>query len=70
MGIYVPFPGFCLRGCRKVYSMPWKAVEMVTEKAKRKAKAVDFLEKYGVKLTMEAFGVSKSSIYLWRKKLK
>ncbi len=43
---------------------------MVTEEAKRKAKIVEFFEKYGWEATREAFGVSKSSIYLWRKKLK
>ena len=43
---------------------------MVSEKAKWKAKVVDFFEKYGLSATKEAFGVSKSSVYLWRKKLR
>jgi len=43
---------------------------MVTEKAKRKVKIVEFFNQYGLKATIDAFGVSKSSIYSWRKKLK
>ena len=50
--------------------MLWRAAEMVSEKAKWKAKVVEFFEKYGLSATKEAFGVSKSSVYLWRKKLK
>ena len=70
MGIFVPYPSHCIRGYRKVYSMLWRVVEMVSEKAKWKAKVVDFFNKYGLSATKEAFGVSKSSIYLWRKKLR
>ena len=43
---------------------------MVKEEAKRKVKIVEFFKEYGLKATIDAFGVSKSSIYRWRKKLK
>jgi putative transposase len=43
---------------------------MVSEKAKRKLKVIEFFKEYGLKATTDAFGVSKSSIYNWRKKLK
>jgi transposase InsO family protein len=43
---------------------------MVKEEAKRKVKVVEFFKEYGLKATIDAFGVSKSSIYNWLKKLK
>ena len=43
---------------------------MVSEKAKRKVKVVEFFKEYGIKAAIDAFGVSKSSIYNWQKKLK
>lgn len=38
---------------------------MIQEKAEKKAEIVYFLEKYGLKPTISAFKVSKSSIYSW-----
>jgi len=43
---------------------------MITEKAKKKLKVVEFFQKYGLKAAIDAFGVSKSSIYKWQEKLK
>ena len=43
---------------------------MLTERAKERVKVVDFFQGYGLEAAIEAFGVSKSSIYSWKKKLK
>jgi len=43
---------------------------MVTEKAKHKAKVISFFESYGLKATMEAFGIKERTIYFWKKQLK
>jgi len=39
------------------------------EKAERKAEIVTFFEKHGLKPTIDAFKVSRSSIYSWKKRL-
>ncbi|MEW6011883.1 MAG: integrase core domain-containing protein [Elusimicrobiota bacterium] len=35
----------------------------------RRVKIIDFFDKYGAKATKEAFGVSRSTVYLWKKTL-
>ncbi|MGC8843510.1 MAG: hypothetical protein ACP5QS_06190 [bacterium] len=37
---------------------------------KEKLKILEFFEKYGAEATREAFGVAKSTVYYWKKKLK
>jgi len=59
-----------VRGLVSLYEDYFKHQYMITEKTKRKAEIVYFFEKYGLKPTIEAFKVSKSSIYLWRQILK
>lgn len=43
---------------------------MITEKAKWKKKVISFFEEFGLAATLKAFGVSKSTVYLWRQKLR
>ena len=45
MGIFIPHPSSCIRGYKKLYSMLWRVIEMVSEKAKRKVRVVEFFEK-------------------------
>ena len=44
--------------------------EKEREVVEKRLKVIEFLEKYGVEITKEAFNISKSTIYLWRKRLK
>ncbi|PIQ75454.1 MAG: hypothetical protein CO001_02035 [Candidatus Portnoybacteria bacterium CG_4_8_14_3_um_filter_40_10] len=43
---------------------------MLTEKAKYKAKVLVFWEKHGLEATVDAFPVSRPTLFLWKKKLK
>ncbi|MEK7541154.1 MAG: integrase core domain-containing protein [Patescibacteria group bacterium] len=43
---------------------------MLTEKAKYKAKVLVFWEKHGLVATMDAFPVSRPTLFLWKKKLR
>jgi transposase InsO family protein len=43
---------------------------MIQEEALKKAKILEFWQKYGLNATIEAFNVKRSTLYLWKKKLK
>ena len=43
---------------------------MLTQKAKDKAKAIVFWEKHGLRATMDAFPVKRSTLFSWKKQLK
>jgi len=43
---------------------------MIKEEAKRKAKILTFWGKYGLEATIDAYGVKRSTLYLWKKKLR
>ena len=43
---------------------------MIKEEAKRKARILNFWKKNGLEATKEAFGVGRSTIFLWESKLK
>jgi len=43
---------------------------MLTEKAKYKAKVLAFWEKHGFEATIDAFPVSRSTLFLWKRSLK
>jgi len=43
---------------------------MITEKAKCKAKVISFWEKHGLEACLDAFPVKRSTLFLWKKKLK
>lgn len=50
------------------FALRWQ--RMVTEQAKRKARILAFWHKHGLEATMEAFGVKRRTLYLWKAKLK
>ena len=43
---------------------------MITDKAKHKAKVLYFYRKHGIKATIDAFQIKRSTLFLWQKKLK
>ncbi len=43
---------------------------MITEKAKKKAKIITFFDTHGLKATYDAYGVSRPTLYRWKKSLK
>ena len=43
---------------------------MITTKARRKFDALIFWEKHGLEATMDAFGVKRRTLFLWKKKLR
>ena len=50
------------------YSVRW--LSMITEKAKYKIKILSFWEQYGIDATLDAFPVKRSTLFLWKQKLK
>lgn len=43
---------------------------MVTDKAKKKARNLAFWQKHGLEAMIEAFGVSRRSLFLWKSRQK
>ena len=43
---------------------------MISEEAKRRVKILKFWEKYGIEATIEAFGVSKRTLFRWKRAYK
>jgi len=62
--------GYRVKGFYKVadYALKWGC--MITEKAKRKARALSFWDKYGLEATIDAFGVKERTLYLWKSQIK
>lgn len=50
------------------YAIRWS--RMVTEQAKRRARILAFRQKHGLQATTEAFGVSKRTLFRWKKALR
>lgn len=50
------------------YSLKW--TRMLTEKAKRKAKTLSFWEKHGLLATLDAFPIKRSTLFLWKQKIR
>ena len=56
----------------------WKTLEnyvirfkyMISEEAQRKAKILTFWQKHGLKATIDAYETKRSTLYLWKKKLR
>lgn len=40
------------------------------EEITRRLKIINFYDRYGINATKEAYGLSKSTIYLWKKKVR
>lgn len=50
------------------YSLKW--LRMLTDKAKFKARVLTFWTRHGLEATLDAFPVKRSTLFLWRQKLK
>lgn len=48
------------------YAIRWE--RMVTEQAKRKARILAFWQRHGLEATVEAFGVARRTLFLWKAK--
>jgi len=59
-----------IKGFVRINSYGIKFNSMIQDEAQRKVKIITFFEKHGLNATLDAFNVSKSSIYLWRQILK
>jgi len=40
------------------------------EEISRRLKIINFYDKYGLRATKEAYGISRSTIYLWNKRVR
>ena len=40
------------------------------EEITRRLKIINFYDRYGIRATREVYGVSRSTIYLWKKKIR
>jgi len=59
-----------VRGLRHVAEYAIRMTRMVKDEAKRRAKVLTFWKRYGLKATQEAFGVSRATLFEWKKRLK
>jgi hypothetical protein len=59
-----------IKGFVSVYNYVLKWKYMITDKAKHKAKVLAFWEKHGLEATLDAFPHKRSTLFLWKKKLK
>ena len=50
------------------YSLKW--LHMLTDKAKYKAKVLSFWARHGLEATLDAFPVKRSTLFLWKQKVK
>lgn len=60
--------GWQVKGLYRIASVAFKEATMDDTAVNRK-RILDFLEKYGEKATIEAFQVSRRTLYAWRAKL-
>ena len=59
-----------VRGSSQLYKDAVMWAHMLTEKAKHKAKVLIFWEKYGLRATMDAFSIKRSTLFYWKKQWK
>lgn len=57
-----------IKGFVRLYEDALRYRYMITQKALHRARVLAFWEKYGLKATMEAFGVKRRILFLWKKK--
>ena len=67
MQIRYTLPG--VRGYKRLERIYYNSL-MISEEAKRRKKILEFWEKYGLEATIDAFGVSRRTLYRWKAKLK
>lgn len=59
-----------VKGSRLIQERALRFAYMIQDIAKRRARALIFYEKYGLNATLEAFNISRSTLYRWQSKLK
>lgn len=59
-----------VKGFVTVYHDALRYAYMITPKALQKARVLAFWEKHGLSTTIEAFGIKRSTLYLWKKQQK
>lgn len=59
-----------VKGFVNLYEYSLRYSYMITEKAKYKLKVLTFWEKHGIDATLDAFHEKRSTLFLWKKKLK
>ncbi len=69
-GMQIKRVGYGVRGFGRVTSYAIRWLRMVTDKAKQKLKILAFWERYGLKATVDSFGVKRRTLYDWKAKLK
>jgi transposase-like protein len=61
--------GYNIRGFWKISNYAIRLAYMVTDEAQKRAKILSFWKRYGLKATIEAFGVSRRTLFNWKSKL-
>jgi transposase InsO family protein len=59
-----------VRGARRLYNDTVRWHHMATERAKERLRIISFCEKHGIEATVDAFHVSKRTLYRWKAKLR
>jgi transposase InsO family protein len=59
-----------IRGFVTLYNHALKYQYMIKEEAKKRAAILAFWQKHGLQATMDAYGVSRSTLFLWKQKIK
>ena len=67
MQIHCKYTG--IKGFVRIYESGLKWRYMITDKAKHKARVVAFYQKHGLKATLDAFTLKRSTLFLWQQKL-
>ncbi len=60
--------GYRVPGLRKIASYAFKMEAIMATSAERKYDALIFWDNHGLPATQDAFGVSRSTLYAWRKR--
>ncbi len=68
MQIHCKYTG--IKGFVRTYNYGLTWLYMITNKAKYKARVLAFWQKHGLEATLDAFKAKRSTLFLWKKKLK
>lgn len=61
--------GYNIKGFWKITDYAIRLAYMVTDEAQRRAKILSFWKRYGIKATIEAFEVSRRTLFAWKARL-
>ncbi len=61
--------GWGIRGYSRVQKLA-RILDMTTATAERRLQALQHWEKYGIQAAQDAFGVSRATLYRWRKQFR